>query len=675
MIHPRQPDSPAGCSKSFQRLQSINLPGIIFVCWLLFATSVVAAHAQTVTLDTADTGRRQTMDGFGSCLYGTEARQNWWQTLFYDDLQASILRVDLTPKFKSPWSGQNGTYNSPWFHNNPPLPGPDGNNVRIYTNATSYTNLYNGWSAPIAVMGPNINQNTNYFDFNHAGPRTAGLAARAGASRSNQLGGFKLIGSLWSPAPWVKISSGNTISGHSSPLPANDTPWPFVWYDNFSGGRLDTSGIARDEFNDAALGGSGPTSALTQFARGIAAYIRGFQQAYGVQFHAISIQNELNFEEFYNSCTYPLSAGYIAALKAVRAEFDLYPDLAPIQIMGPEDLLGGDAYGLWQYGGGGSTIHKNLQYLQNIFADPQASNALSFFCIHGYASDGVNAANATPTQWNWWANGWTASPAPGIPSNVRGYTFFNKKSWMTETSGENPAWLFPTSGYPSEGAWGLALRIHQPLAAGQQSAWIYWQTTDGSSVGAQTLTDANLRTNAAKYVAAKHYFRYIRPGAVRVDAAITGTSNLLATAFLHETNRTITLVLLNTSASSISADIRVPTSPFAITSFRAFTSHNGDLWRSSSVAVSNGVASVTVPGYGVATLYGMVPPRLHATRIANDLQLSWEQVWLGFQLQSTEQFSQAGWASVTNTTVITNGAASVLIPIENGARYFRLALP
>jgi hypothetical protein len=343
--------------------------------------------------------------------------------------------------------------------------------------------------------------------------------------------------------------------------------------------------------------------------------------------------------------------------------------------MGPEDLLGGDAYGLWQYGGGGSTIHKNLQYLQNIFADPQASNALSFFCIHGYASDGVNAANATPTQWNWWANGWTASPAPGIPSNVRGYTFFNKKSWMTETSGENPAWLFPTSGYPSEGAWGLALRIHQPLAAGQQSAWIYWQTTDGSSVGAQTLTDANLRTNAAKYVAAKHYFRYIRPGAVRVDAAITGTSNLLATAFLHETNRTITLVLLNTSASSISADIRVPTSPFAITSFRAFTSHNGDLWRSSSVAVSNGVASVTVPGYGVATLYGMVPPRLHATRIANDLQLSWEQVWLGFQLQSTEQFSQAGWASVTNTTVITNGAASVLIPIETGARYFRLALP
>jgi hypothetical protein len=105
----------------------------------------------------------------------------------------------------------------------------------------------------------------------------------------------------------------------------------------------------------------------------------------------------------------------------------------------------------------------------------------------------VNAANATPTQWNWWANGWTASPAPGIPPNVRGYTYFNKKSWMTETSGENPAWLFPASGYPSEGAWGLAMRIHQALVAGQQSAWIYWQATDGGAVGAQTLTDATFQ--------------------------------------------------------------------------------------------------------------------------------------------------------------------------------------
>src|SRR5207244_12060305 len=100
-------------------------------------------------------------------------------------------------------------------------------------------------------------------------------------------------------------------------------------------------------------------------------------------FDAISIQNELNFEVYYNSCSYPASGSYIAALKAVRAELDKYPDLATIQLMGPEDLLGGDAYGLWQLGKSNSIVHKHLQYLQNIGADPAAAAALAFFCIHG----------------------------------------------------------------------------------------------------------------------------------------------------------------------------------------------------------------------------------------------------------------------------------------------------
>ena len=191
---------------------------------LFLLAAAVGLQAQTVALDTSPAGRRQTMDGFGSCLSGTEAQQAWWQALYFDDLQASILRMDLTPRFKSPYTGQNGTYNSPWYHNNPALPGPGNNNVRVYTNASDYTNLFNGWRAPIAVMGPNIDANTNYFDFNHAGPRTAGLAARAGASRGNQLGGFTLVGSMWSPAPWIKVASGNSISGQSGIMPVNGTP-------------------------------------------------------------------------------------------------------------------------------------------------------------------------------------------------------------------------------------------------------------------------------------------------------------------------------------------------------------------------------------------------------------------------------------------------------------------
>ena len=465
-------------------------------------------EAQTVTIDASPSGHLQVVDGFGTCLSGTEASQTtWWTNLYYGDLQASILRMDLSPAFNPPYSDNN--YNSPSYGN----AGPNGNFVRAYTNATSYTNLFDGRQAKIAVMGPNINYNIAYFDFTTIGrgPQVAGVTAQAGKSLITSLGDFKLFGSHWLPMPLVKLADGNTYTAGGSGMPAVYTPFPFIWLGNFAGGMLDTSGTARPEFDDSSLGGTGPTSALTQFARCTAAYLRGFQNTYGVPFYAISIQNELDFDEYYNSCFYPLTNGYLAALKAVRAELDQYSDLAGIKIMGPEDVLGGDAYGMWQYGSGSTTADKNLQFLQGVGDDPVAAEAESFFCIHGYDSDGVSAAAATPTLWDWWANGWGSSPAAGIPANIHGFTFYGKKSWMTETSGEDPAWLSPGVGFPSEGAWSLALRIQQALTSGQESGWAYWQMTDGTAVNDFTLTDSSSLQNSPKYVAAKHFFRYIPP--------------------------------------------------------------------------------------------------------------------------------------------------------------------
>jgi O-glycosyl hydrolase len=656
-------------------LDFIVAPRPFLLAVVSFWLAGVASLAQTITIDASLSARHQTIDGFGTCLSGNEGQQGWWQSLFFDDLQASVLRVDLTPIFKSPYS--DFTYNSPWYHNNPPLPGPETNNVRTYTGATNYSRLFAGRSAPIAVMGPDINFNTNYFNFAAGMPAVAGPLAELGNSKRGQLGDFKLFGSHWSPAPWVKVSSGNSISGQSGNLPVNGTPWPFIWGGNFSGGKLDTSGTPLNVFDDSSLGGTGPTSALTQFVRCTTAYLRGFQNAYNVHFYSISIQNELNFEEFYNSCTYPLSSGYIIALKAVRAELDKYPDLAGIKLMGPEDLLGGDAYGMWQYGGGSTTTHKNLQYLQNIAADPIAAAAESFFCIHGYASDGVNAANATPTSWLWWANGWTSSPAAGIPPNIQGFTAYGKKSWMTETSGENPAWLSPASGFPSGGAWSLALRIQQALVYGQQSAWAYWQLTDGNSVGSQTLTDSASLTNSAKYVAAKHFFRYIRPNSLRLDANTAGSTNLVASAFIHETNRTLTAILINTSSNASTATISLTNLPFNLSVFRTFTSSDTNYWRSSSTQITNSSARVNVPGYGVITLYGVAQPRLGAANLGNgQLALSWQQAGAGFVLQSTSNLSPtAFWTPLTNIGPISNDIASVTLSVSGAAQYFRLMLP
>ena len=559
--------------------------------------SVEGALGQTVRIDGSTEGRMQIIDGFGAHQGGDTRNQDWWQELYYDDMRASIYRIDLTPDFVSPYSDYR--YYSPWFHNNPPLPGPDDNRVRTYTSYADYTDPYAGRTPPIAVMGPDIDANIELLDFAPNG------AIEAGTSRLNQLGDFKLVGSLWSPSPWVKISSGNRY-GHQDrfPYPVGGTPWPFVWGGNFAGGRLDVSEEPIAAFDDTHLGGSGPTSALTQFARTMAAYLRGYQQEFDVRFYAISIQNELNFEEFYNSCTYPLSEQYIKALKYVRAELDKYPDLEGIRIMGPEDLLGGDPYGMWQYGGGNDVTHKNLQYLRNIAADPEADEAVDFFCIHGYDSDGVTSSGADPTLWNWWVNGWNASPAAGIPPNVNGFAHYGKKSWMTETSGENWRWLVPQNSFPNRGAFSVAMKIHQALTAGMQSAWIYWTFADGDdTVSDFGLTNERMQGDSPKYVAAKHYFRYIRPNAVRVEAA-SDVESLWSSAYVHDEDGTLTAVLVNTSDEPAQATVELPAKPSGISSFQTFTSEENALWQESSTPVEEGAVSVTVPGYGITTLYG-----------------------------------------------------------------------
>jgi hypothetical protein len=632
-------------------------------------------RGQTITIDTSPGGQRQLIDGFGTCLSGSEALETWWQNLYFNDLQASMIRMDLSPAFAAPYSDNN--YNSPSYG----VAGPGGNYVRTYTNATTYTNLFDGVSAPIAVMGPNIDSNIAYFDFTAGGPQVAGTVAQMGQSLMTKLGDFKLFGSHWSPAPWVKIVSGNTYEAGGAGLPSDGTPFPFIWLGNYAGGVLDTTGALRPEFDDSALGGTGPTSALTQFARCTAAYLRGFQNAYGVSFYAISLQNELDFEEFYNSCLYPLSSNYTAALKAVRAELDQYPDLTGIKIMGPEDVLGGDAYGMWQYGSGSTTTDKNLQFLQGVGADPVAAAAEAYFCIHGYDSDGVSAADATPTQWDWWANGWGASPAAGIPANVPGFTSYGKKSWMTETSGENTTWLSPTNGFPDDGAWSIALRMEQALTAGQESAWAYWQMTDGSPVGTETLTDAATLQNSPKYVAAKHFFRYIRPNSICVNTTVSGSTTLSACAFLHPTNGTLTIVLINATNIPAQATINSPAQPAEITSWQTFTSSNGSYWQASTNAIANGSAVVSVPGYGVVTLYGMAPPVLSAAQASNGaLSLFWPPSANGFVLQSTTNMaSSSSWANVAGTLIttngLTNGLVSATIAQSGGSAYYRLAQP
>jgi len=392
-------------------------------------------------------------------------------------------------------------------------------------------------------------------------------------------------------------------------MPRSGTPWPFIWSGNFSGGVLDTSNEPRTAFDD----GTGPTSALTQFARGTAAYVLGFQRAFHVRLYALSLQNELNFETFYNSCSYPQASGYSAALKALRRELDAVGELAQIALLGPEDLLGGDAYALWQFGSAPG-VHKNLQYLAAIAQDPEASRALSFFAVHAYSSDGVHSAGNDEQQWRWWRDGWHGAPSAGLPADVQGTRAYGKKSWMTEMSGEPNVWSPAEGAALGDSALGLALKVHRALTTGEQSAWLYWQLLDGRAAGPETLTDEKLRERSPKYVAFKHYARFIRPGACVSEVTIDDGPDLHASAYQQSARGvdSTTLVLLNTASTPVPVELRgLLSDKHALSNKRAlltvYTSRADALWQTSRPKLQGKVSRLELPARSLLTVIASVP--------------------------------------------------------------------
>jgi O-glycosyl hydrolase len=151
----------------------------------------------------------------------------------------------------------------------------------------------------------------------------------------------------------------------------------------------------------------------------------------------------------------------------------------------------------------------------------------------------------------------------------------------------------------SDSALGLGLKIHQALTTGRESAWVYWQLLDDAPVSVNTLSDATLRERAPKYIAAKHFFRFIRPGAVRVEAKLGGESAVQASAYFHQASRMLTLVLVHTGASTESLLIK---GLEAAERAEVYTSEANKLWQHSELKQKGATTTLRVPAHGMVTL-------------------------------------------------------------------------
>jgi O-glycosyl hydrolase len=458
--------------------------------------------AVAVNADAA--ARFQPIDGFGTSLaWWREGlfEQDAWRDAYFKDLGSSALRVDL---------------------NILALPGGDGD-----------------LATPVTMVD-DLQTNIDAFDWNSVPTKRFGGVIQAAATK--KLDDFKVVGSIWTPPHWMK---GPQLDSTGQPKldPRTGQPLPVLkqvgLYPNSVGGVL------KDDADN-----------LQQFGRYVAAYVKGYEQKFGVPMYAVSVGNEPAFDqvgtssEGFNSAVYD-PARFVQALKAVAAAFDHYG--ITTRIMGPEAL----ATGQYTY----------THYINAIKADPEAAAAIDIYNLHG-----------TPTS-TWW-NLIKDTARPG---------------WMTETSGEPATW---------DGALTLARNMQTALVQGNVSAWLYWQTSDGgTSPSAFTLT-AGSDTNVEKFAAAKHFFRTIRPGSVRVAASPTDVAGVFASAFVHEQNKTLTSIVMNLSATPQTINLNIGGTNLSDFDF-VRRSSAGALWQDAGpVAVANGVATFNLPARAMITLQG-----------------------------------------------------------------------
>jgi len=288
----------------------------------------------------------------------------------------------------------------------------------------------------------------------------------------------------------------------------------------------------------------------------------------GVDVYAISLQNELLFSQTFNSCQYT-NAWYVDMLnQVVPIVKRSFPN---VKIFGAESMLGMEA----------DTTKNNFNLFYTKAIINGALNNIDVLAYHGY-SDGVQATAIAQHKALWES----AYKNFQVPSK--------KPSWMTETSGYVDTWLASAS---KPGALDLGIAIQSSLKYGKASAWVWWQ---GSGAGSGVTSEFSLMsgTNVGKkYYVSKQFYRYVRPGAVMVDAATTDT-NLISSAYYSPNSKEFTSVLINTSATAKMITLTGANVPTSFTSYLTTSDANTNC--KDMGVVNNG--AIVLPANSIMTL-------------------------------------------------------------------------
>jgi glucuronoarabinoxylan endo-1,4-beta-xylanase len=181
------------------------------------------------------------------------------------------------------------------------------------------------------------------------------------------------------------------------------------------------------------------------------------------------------------------------------------------------------------------------------------------------------------------------------PSDV---TAARKEVWQTEMSGVK--W-WPEQGPSSDINNGIAVAgwIHEALAIGDASAWLYWnysQTGDNEGLVLGS-------TDTKRHWTLGNYSKFVRPGYKRVEVAGAIPANVFLTAYVGS-DGTVVVVAINKASAAVSVPITIAggTAPASMTPW--VTSSTDNLASKTAVTVANGTFTAALGASTVTTFVG-----------------------------------------------------------------------
>jgi hypothetical protein len=176
------------------------------------------------------------------------------------------------------------------------------------------------------------------------------------------------------------------------------------------------------------------------------------------------------------------------------------------------------------------------------------------------------------------------------------------KTWQTEGADLNSAFCttWYSSGGPCEGlTW--AAKISTGVISANLSAYLYWEGVEPNATTSSSHlidTDGTNVTPSGRLWALAMWSRFVRPGAYRVTSS--GTVTGVAYGAFKNVDGSIAVVFTNTASAAQS--VVVAFSGFTATSASAWLMDNTHTMNTTTVTVSGGSASVSVPAYSVVTV-------------------------------------------------------------------------